>query len=333
MSIQSSDAKDTPKPGKKRGRWFKLASGVTILGLILGLGLLGRYALWVRTVNESLDSIQAGNFVQAQEQARHALAMMSILPDAKSFAISLRLFSNMYSCRRLFQKAEVYNMRLMIFDRKHWGQESVEYADALASLALIKRKVQQWAESEMMYKNAIASYAKHSGAEVEGAHAKALCAWVQLKQNKIDDALTSINESDAVLKAKFGEKHFERLVGLVELAVIHEKQGKNELLRSEVESLYKMVTEPKLEASSAQTVVVLNLLAQYLVEFGEDEKALRVFEIAEANCKNSVFGGENNLFMVDILEPHAKLLEKMGRKADALVLKKRAIEIRGIELS
>lgn len=322
------------KTGKGRSRWVKLAGVVTIVALILGLGLLARYGLWVQAVNAAMDSIESGRFMKARDQARQAIAMMSWLPDAKSFALSLRLVSNIYACRRQFQQSEDYNRRLLIFDKKVWGRESVEFADDLAGLALMKRKQRQWVESEGFYKGAIGIYEQHPESVLECARAKALLAWVLVQQTQLDDAIKLIDESDAVLKKQYGEAHWERLVGLVELATIHEKQGKKELHKKEIDAIYRMVTEPKvLEKSSAQTVVVLNLLAQSLVEMGEDEKALQVFEIAEINCRSSVFAGGYNTFMADILEPHAKLLKKLGKDHDADLLLRRAEEIRKIELS
>ncbi len=338
-------ASNDSKPKSKHPRAARLLGWLLAFALILLLSLLCRYAVWVGRVNESLDALEQGKLTKARDLARESIALMSFLPDNKSFALSLRLLTDVYACRRQFQQAELYELRLLDFDKKIWGESSPEYAGDLGDLALMKRKTQNFAEAERLYKKVIALFDLRPGHEIESARNKALLAWVLIQQNKLDEAKQMIAESDQVLVKAFGKDHFERAVGLVENAVISRKEGKLEEFKRDRDLVFDIATKPKrLEKSSAQTVVVLNLLAQMyaeeikpenpLKEDGNDnaQKAVTLFEIAESNCKASAFGGGYNMFMADILEPHAKLLSKLGKHNDAELLKRRAQQIRSLEL-
>ncbi len=330
--MDTTTAKSTP--ANKRRRLIRLALPLTILALILAMAWGGRYVIWVKTVNESLDSMQRGEFIKALEQARQCISMMSCIQDSKSLCISYRLMSSIYACRRQFQQAQVYNAKGLDIDKSVWGKGSVEYADDLQNLALMKRKQREFPESEKMYNEAIAIYQSRTGSDVECARAKALDAWVLIQQDKMVDAKKLLTESDQTLKQQFGDAHFERLVGLIESAYISKKEGKAAELNAALDTVYKMITEPKaFERSSAQTVVVLNLLAQMLRDRGQEDKALKIFEIAEINCKSSAIAGGYNTFMADILETHAKLLSKLGHQNESEELRRRAAEIRSIHFS
>lgn len=302
--------------------------------LVFVLALL-RYVFWVRQVNETMDSIWQGRFAKAREEARTAIQMMSWFPDSKSFALSLRLMTSIYACRRQFRQAELYNQKLLEFDKRTWGTKSREYAGDISELALMKRKQRQFVESKRLYEQAIAIYENDGKtSELDLARMQALLAWVLVQQGRNKEALSLIEKSDKVICNTLGESHFERLVGLVERAYIHKLDSNSDAMTKDLELAYKLCSSPlPLEKSSAQTVVVLNLLAQTFAEQNQLEKAEKIFEIAESNCKSSVFAGGYNTYMADILEPHALLLEKLGHKQEAIVLKRRAAQIRGLTLS
>lgn len=325
----------TKVPINWRPKIKQMALVAVIVALIIAASLGIRFWMWVTAINSGLDALEQGKLTKARQQAQQAIVLMSWFPDNKSFALSLRMMTSIYACRRQFKQAESYCRRLLEFDRKIWGENSPEFAGDLSDLALMKRKQQEFAESEKLYRKVIDIYSLYRDRGAERARYQALLAWVLIQQNKIDEAQHLLDESDKTLQAKFGESHFERLVGVVENAYIQKKiKGANEKFRTGVDTAYKIATEPnELDKSSAQTVVVLNLLGQMLAELGDNERALKIFEIAERNCISSAFGGGYNSFMADILEPHAKLLAKMGRMNESEIMRRRAAQIRSVQLS
>jgi tetratricopeptide (TPR) repeat protein len=319
-----------------------------VLGVLLVLGLAARYSLWLQTSNDALDFVALGQFENAKKKARRSLEIMSVLPDSKSYALNLRMIASIYACRRVFEQALLWDERLLEYDRKTFGEKSAEYAGDLSDVALIQKKQKNYPLAEKLYQQVVSILSRCPGKEAEAARNKALLAWVMIMENKNSEGLELIAESDDFLKKRFGNNSWERLIGLIERArlCLREEKIKDEegaalntkeldvflpknQMKNDMELAYQISTQPKeLENSSAQTVVFLNLLAQMYAELGDKEKALQVFEIAEKNCRNSTFGGFYNLFMADILEPHAKLLMDMGEKekAEALLVQAKQVK-------
>lgn len=331
--------------GRSRG---KILIPVVILALLLAAGFGARYAFWVKTSNEALDLVADGHFRQAKQKALQSLELMRVLPDSKSYALNLRMLASIYACRRVFDEALIWNERLLEFDRKCWGEKSAEYAGDLSDIALIRRKQKNFPASEKLYQQVVSIFTRCPGKEDDAARNKALLAWIMIQENKNNEGLELIADSDDFLKRKFGEKSWERLIGLIGRAWLGLRETKisnkagaallgpdpeislpPEDIQRDLDIAYEIATQPKdLEKSSAQTVVMLNLLAQMYVEIHEKEKALKLFEIAENNCRTSVFGGTKNLYMADILEPHAKYLRELGQsdKADMLLAEAKKIK-------
>lgn len=319
-----------------------------LLGLCILAGLGVRYALWVQKSNEAIDLIQNGQFPNAKTKALEALKLMSFLPDSKSYALNLRMVASMYACRRVFDKALIWDEHLLDFDRKTWGEKSAQYAGDLSDVALIRKKQKNYPLAEKLYQQVVGIFSRCPGKEADAARNKALLAWVLMQQIKDEEALELIADSDDFLKTQFGEHSYERLIGLIERAWLSRRENRitrkkgsalsyryqifdlpEEKMREDLNLAYEICTQPKdLERSSAQTVVVLNLLAQIFRDFGENEKALKIFEIAEQNCRTSTFGGFYNSFMADILKPHAELLQRMEQndKAELLLLQAKQVK-------
>lgn len=309
-------SKESPK--RAPIRVFPIFAGIVIVGLILGVGYLIRYGIWVDWSVKAINKVEAGRFKQAVQDAEEATRVMSFLPEPKSYALSLRLMSSIYACRRQFKQAERYNAALLAYDQKIWGRNSSEYAADLADLALIRRKQSRFPESEKLYREAIQIFAGLPKCEVDKARNMALLAWVLARQDKFEEALKLIAESDQIMKAKFSENSFERLVGIVEAAWISREMGNINQCHADMATAYKISIEPtELEKSSAQTVVALSLLAKMLDEEGHKDKANKIFYIAEANCKSSAFGKTSNRFMADIWDAHSKLLSELGEHEES----------------
>ena len=333
MSVSDDEvvSAQTAKPKQLQGlRVVLLTLGIA---LILGAAFGVRYLVWLRTTDASLTAVSNGDFPRAVSEADNAIRIMSILPDQKSYAQSLRIMFSIYACRRQFVKAARYSRSLLAFDEKSWGRSSAEYANDLGDLALMYRKQRKFAESEKVYREVIALFQKNGTAyDLERARNLAAIAWVLCKQDKFDEALRSISDSDQIFRAKLPENSYERLTGIIEGAYISRQTNKIPQLHADINTAYKIATEPEeLEKSSAQTVVGLNLLAQIFEELGKQAQALKMYAIAEQNCESSVFGGSNNIYMVDVLIPHARLLESMGKKVEAKALFERAARIHSLK--
>ncbi len=292
---------------------------VSIIALILGLVSLSAYWNWVGMIAKSQQQLEEGALAASRMSSKEAVSFMSpfqkIFPDA--MAISIRSLMNVYACRRHFDEAQIVNHRLVEFDKSIWGDKSFQYADEIAGLALMKRKLREFENSARLYETAISIYEHFPDKAAEKARVQALLAWDYIQLGQLDEAEKLLQESDGFLKSKFGDSSFERLVPLIELSSLHKTRG-NPLYSSELDTAYRIATEPKrLEKSSAQTVVVLNLMAQMFVESKQLERALTSFELAEKNCETSVYGSRTNLFMADILLPEAALLQQLGRVDEA----------------
>lgn len=313
---------------RRRGfaAWQILGGIVLILGGVAGF----IYWNWVHAVNLSIDALERGDTVGALNLAKDALGAAPRELDKKSMLTTLRLITNIYACRRQFGAAEFWNGSAQDYDRKAFGKDSVEMATEYAGLALFRRKRQKFRDSEELYRDAIAIYEKYPEEAAECARVKALLAWDLIQLKRYDEARSYLHQSNDVLRKQFGNESFELLVGLVEGAYL-KKLEEDASWHADLQLAYTMITEPKdLAKSSAQTVVVLNLMAQMLQDSNEDVKSLKTFQIAEANCKSSVFGGRYNLYMADILVPQSKLLVKMGRQQEADALMVLAADVRKV---
>ncbi len=323
-------ASEAPKPSQRK--LFVVLSAVIGLVLIVLAGFGIRYFVWWSISNKSIDAVAEGDFPKAVTEAQSALQVMSFLPDPKAYETNLRLLTSIYACRRNFAKSLVYNEQLLRFAEKTWSKKSPEYALALTEMALAYRKMQRFRQSEDLYAEAVKIYRSLPGHELDTARTLALYAWVLCKQNRFDEALASINQSDEMMRKLVPESSFERLPAIVEGAYISKAMGKTTEFYADMASAYKICTEPQdLEKSSAPTVVVLNLLAQLLEEAMEEEHAAKTYSIAVKNCESSTFGGQYNTFMCDILDPQAKLLRKINKIPQAEVAEKRSEQVRAVK--
>lgn len=322
-----------PLPPKKITVRLDLFKHLVIAAVFVLLLWLLRLLLWFVLSIQASEYLEKGELNRSAETDRQASEIMSVLPYPECFTLSLKRLSNIYSSRRQFERAESYHAKLLEFDKKQWGASSAQYAEDLSGIALIRRKQRRFDESIGLYRQSISILHACRGKEVSRARLQPLLAWVLIQKNDLDEALELISESDEILKKEFGEISFERLVGLIERAHVLRLTG-DARFKQELDFAYRLITVPgDLENSSAQTVVVINLLAQILEQTGDDERALHAFAIAEKNCETSVFGGGYNLFLVDILSPHAKLLEKLGRVREADALRQRAQQVKELKLS
>lgn len=315
----SESGKTVKSAQNKPWRWTHLIAILVLFALILGGIVIYAYWNWVGLVAKSMQQLEQGDLAASRATAKDAISYMApaqrISPD--SMATSIRLLMNIYACRRHFTEAQIVNRRLLDFDKSIWGENSFQYADEICGLALMKRKLREFDESARLYKFAISIYDRFPEKAAEKARVQGLLCWDLIQTGKLDEAETMLKEADSFLKEKFGTNSFERLVPLIELAYLH-KIKKDSVYKEELAAEYKMVTEPKrLEKSSAQTVVVLNLMAQLFAEEKQNEEALASFQIAEKNCESSVFGRRSNLYMADILQPESELLTVLGRKKEA----------------
>lgn len=331
MTETTQKANEQNSPKKARSKPFRLVLGVALVALIIASAYGIRYILWLNASEKCIDAVAKGEFPLAIKEGQKSLELIRILPDPQAYANNLRLLGTIYACRRQFDKAETYYKFLLSFDEKTWGRKSSHYAANLDDLALVYRKTGKFKDSEDLYKEAIETYKTVPNHELERARSLALCAWVLMKQKKLEEALNFIAESDQIFSAQLGQTSFERLVPLVEGAYISKQQGKTNQVYADINTAYKLITEPKpLEESNAQTVVAINLLAQMLDELGEKEKALTAYQLALKNCQTSAFGGEYNTFMCDILAPEARLLRAVGKTNEADKLDQQAKSIRAL---
>lgn len=320
-------------PRKPSGK--KLVLLLTVVGIIalIVLGAFGaRYYIWWTTSNKSIESAAAGDFPKAVAEGKAALEVMSFLPDPKASESTLRTLSSIYACRRNFAAALTYNYQLQELAKKTWGPESAEYALAVCELANIFLEQQKFRQAGMLYANVIGIYKKLPGHEIDTARTLALYAWALCKQNKWEEALAAINQSDEMMRKIVPESSYERLPAIIEGAYISKALGKTTEFYADLASAYKICTEPQdLEKSSHQTAVVLNLLAQLLDEAMEEEHSAKVYSLAVKNCESSSFGGQYNIFMCDILDLQAKQLRKINKVPQAEFAEARSKQVREVK--
>ena len=310
----------------------KLFVALSVLGAIALIVLSGfgiRYLLWWSASNKAVDAVAAGDFPSAVREAKSALKTMAVVPDAKAYETTLRMLTSIYACRRQWAPSMRYNKELLAFTEQTWGKKSPEYAWALSDFALAHRKQQLFDQSAQMYQEVISIYKSLPGHEMDTARTLPLYALVLVRQGKYEQALAQIKESNELMAPLVPESSFERLPAIVEGAYISKALGKTTQFYGDLASAYKICTDPQdLEKSSAPTVVVLNMLAQLLMEATEFEHAAKIFSIAVKNCDSSTFGGQYNTFMCDILDEQAKLLRLLNKVPQAEMAEARSKEVR-----
>lgn len=321
-----------------------------------------RYVTWLQAFTEAQNYVKTGKFEKAKKKALESLRLMSTFPDGRSYALNLRFLSSIYMCRGMYEESQLWNERLLEFARKTWGEKSAEYADALCDLAYIKDKQINYPAAEKLCQQVISILSKNPARKADAAKSKAFLAWILIEENKNEEALELIEDSDNFLSEKFGELSSERLIGLIDRIWLYYREDKIRGIKgaafyafypiepslemtatqtaNDIKLAYKICTEQaglnnssaqNLPKSALQSFLFLKLFAQVFIDVGNHEKALKIFEIAEENCRTHAFGGLYNSSMADLLISHGKLLQLTGEKEKAEELFARAKRIREIQ--